>query len=266
MKRPIYLLIAVLVFFQLSLSSPGATRLRSMAVGMVAPPVYILAQIKRGVIFATTIWPFGGYRTSPKIKEQLANLQRENFQLKEELSRFKAKQEISGEGVVGKVIFRQAASWSSSLWIDVGKNTSSLIAKNSPVVLGSALVGVVEYVGLNRSRVRLITDPALTPAVVGKASQAKGEIQGTQATLFRSRQAVLRGAGFYGEVRPGDLLVTSGLDGVFPEGLEVAEVSTVFPLTEGASSYELEAVPIVKDLGYLKFLTVLPTQGVDEEW
>jgi hypothetical protein len=111
-----------------------------------------------------------------------------------------------------------------------------------------------------------VTDTALSLAVLGFSSQAKGEIQGSQTTLFRSRQPILHGKGFYEEIKPGEILVTSGLDGVFPEGLAVAKVIGVFPMAEGASSYDLEATLAAGDLDHLKFLTVLPSLGVDEEW
>ena len=41
----------------------------------------------------------------------------------------------------------------------------------------------------------------------------------------------------------GDKLITSGLDGVFPEGLEVGIVTNVHMLREGDYSYDLEAIP-----------------------
>ena len=48
-----------------------------------------------------------------------------------------------------QVIFRDPTCWSSSLWIDIGEENNlalgqKIIAKNSPVVSGSSLVGIVE--------------------------------------------------------------------------------------------------------------------------
>jgi cell shape-determining protein MreC len=69
-----------------------------------------------------------------------------------------------------KVIFREPASWSSTLWINLGEKDNQklkkkIIGKNSPVLLGTSIIGVVEYVGDYQSRVRLITDSRLTPSV-----------------------------------------------------------------------------------------------------
>jgi hypothetical protein len=60
-----------------------------------------------------------------------------------------------------------------------------------------------------------------------------------------------------------DLLVTTGLDGVFPEGLHVAEVTHVHPLREGDYYYEIEAIPTAGNLNELSILYVMPPLGYD---
>lgn len=243
-----------------------------------------------------------------------------------------------------QVIFREPVSWSSAIWIDRGmrdnrKLGKQIIAEDSPVVVGRSIVGVVEYVGEKRSRVRLITDHSLTPAVrvvrgseqnrmllehveilqehlklrkdiigfaneyntifqelkslegtlkkeIGERYLAKGILQGASSPLWRSRKSLLKGKGFnydshdregparelHGggslflgvKVNPeeilkvGDLLVTSGMDGVFPAGLHVATVSKIFPLKEGGYAYDLEAKPTAGNLEELSYVQVLP--------
>lgn len=233
--------------------------------------------------------------------------------------------------IESKVIFRDPAFWSSGIWIDKGEAENKKIgrkifAKNSPVIVGNALVGIVEEVEENRSYVRLITDSSLTPAVrairgdetnfqlfdlvaqlleelelrpdiEGRAGVeaalvslknklldegetrylAKGELRGTSYPLWRQRSNTLKGIGFNyefadreGEAKPihekhreaflkkGDLLITSGLDGVFPAGLTVAVVSKIFPLKEGAYAYDLEAKASCPFLSELTTVRVLP--------
>jgi hypothetical protein len=122
---------------------------------------------------------------------------------------------------------------------------------------------------------------------------AKGELHGTSHPLWRSRAQVLKGVGFnydfpdregpardlrsgepYGMSRkeglipllkPGDLLVTTGLDGVFPPGFRVALVSTVHVLKEGASTYEIEAVSTAGNLDELTHVFVLPPCNTTSE-
>lgn len=242
-----------------------------------------------------------------------------------------------------QVIYRDPSSWSSSIWIDAGEDDNQeagfpILAKNSPVVSGGALVGVVDFVGKKQSRVRLITDSGLSPAVravrngwqnrdlafqlkalcarlgkredlfssseeketflnsmknlesrMGKTGEeeylAKGELHGSSAPFWRSRGISLKGIGFNFDypdeegpsrdlkngrptgnsaggiplLKEGDLLVTSGLDGVFPQGLLVATVSSIAPLKEGSYAYEIEARPLASNLNDLQTVFILPS-------
>jgi cell shape-determining protein MreC len=240
--------------------------------------------------------------------------------------------EREAQFVSAKVIFREPSVWGSSLWIDVGQKTNrglgrQIVSKNSPVIIGTTVVGIVEYVGEKRSRVRLITDASLVPSVRAVRGEeqnrvliekingltsllearadlnitqdfqdnllnlkkqlfvensnlylAKGELRGTSQPLWRSRGVFLKGVGFNYDfsdeegparhihtgdlsnslIRIGDLLVTTGMDGVFPKGLHVAYVASVEPLVEGACSYNITAKSLIENLDNLASVTVLP--------
>lgn len=258
---------------------------------------------------------------------------------KEELA---SRLHLQEQSLYASVVFREPSAWSSALWVDVGEKQNRalgkrIVAKNSPVLSGTAVIGVVEYVGETRSRVRLITDERLVPSVralrglehnryvrehlhavlfalerredlfaskeeaasvlnvlaqlsarLGTEGEdmylAKGEISGSSMPLWRARGAVLKGRGFnydfadqegpardlrsgepYGEkkepvalLRVGDMLVTTGLDGVFPPGYRVALVSKVDMLQEGASSYQIEAVAAAGNFDEIKRVAIIP--------
>lgn len=83
---------------------------------------------------------------------------------------------VKAKAIVGKVIYRNPASWSSSIWINLGEAHNKeealpVIAVNSPVTSGGALIGIIDYVGKQQSRVRLITDSGMTIPV--RASRGK---------------------------------------------------------------------------------------------
>ncbi len=109
---------------------------------------------------------------------------------------------------------------------------------------------------------------------------AKGVVSGVKTIAWRKKGQTLQGVGFNydfadeeGEARilrsgetlsgshaspliqTGDLLVTSGLDGVFPADLHVAVVTKILPLREGGVSYSLEAKPVINSF---KEVFVLP--------
>lgn len=231
-----------------------------------------------------------------------------------------------------KIIFRDPSPGSSSVWLNVGlRDNRSLgcevVAKNSPVVIGKTIVGVVEEVSDKKCLVRLITDRSLSPSVravrggeqnrvlseklqgvikmlalredlygaadVARALTvfkeqlpidtkelylAKGELHGMAATAWRMPKRTLKGVGFnydfsdeegparnlrtgiQGEplIKIGDLLVTTGSDGIFPPDFHVAIVTKIFPLHEGGCSYDLEAEMLAPNLSNLSEVFVLP--------
>lgn len=260
--------------------------------------------------------------------------------------------EPSVDALAARIIFRSPSTWNSSMWINVGEESNEgyaapLIAKNSPVLIGDSVVGVVDYVGKKQSRVRLITDSGLVPSVrVARGYEqnkamtenitdilaylrshpemyeqgqnhadleesllrfqqkllekkhtwhlAKGEIRGKSYPSWRTDAHLLQGSGFnydfeddYGPARDlrsgeptptgqkngvgiplvkvNDLLVTTGMDGVFPPGLKVATVTKIEILREGDYAFELEAKPTVGNLDNLTWVYVIPPLGYDEK-
>ena len=240
------------------------------------------------------------------------------------------------QAIPAKIIYREPATWSQMLWIDVGEDDNSNLAmrvvqKNSPVLSGNRLVGLIEKVEKKKALVRLLTDPTLNIAVRalrGGGQQqyiaqnidtlidslkhnetykdkireleifreqlnvdqkdlflAKGVVHGFASPAGRSYTHKLLGEGFNydfddreGEKRDlrtgatyfggnkervtliekGDLLETSGLDGVFPEGIHVAYVESVLPLGEGSVSYTVETRCVVPSLDNLRHVQVIP--------
>ena len=172
-----------------------------------------------------------------------------------------------------KVIFREPNSWSSVFWINAGKNKD--LEEKSPVLIGKALIGMIDYVGNKKSRVRLLTDSSLPISVRAKREGeylAKGELCGANHPLWRSRGQKLKGVGFnydYADekgpsqelekafLQTGDVLVTTGYDGIFPEDLIVGYVTEVSPLKEGATSYEIEAKMVAGNLDDVKVVNIL---------
>src|SRR5574338_954621 len=60
--------------------------------------------------------------------------------------------------LVGKVIFRAENAWNSCLWIDIGTDDNpetgtKIVDKNSPVLSGDSVIGVIDFVGKKESLV-----------------------------------------------------------------------------------------------------------------
>ncbi len=100
---------------------------------------------------------------------------------------------------------------------------------------------------------------------------AKGELRGSSSPFWRSRSPHLQGVGFNFDypdflsphqtvpiLKEGDLLVTTGLDGVFPPNLSVGTVTRVHTPQMSSTSYEIEARPAVSNLNDLHTLFIIP--------
>lgn len=101
---------------------------------------------------------------------------------------------------------------------------------------------------------------------------AKGELCGAQLKGWRGGTPLLKGIGFNYDVaddegdgsgkplvQVGDLLVTSGLDGVFPVGLRVATVESIEAI--GRGPLQIQARSLVPDVANLGSVLVLPPLG-----
>lgn len=359
-----YILIFAVLIFLMSRSKSSTDQLRGSAIAAATPFWNLVATDKKedGPLHKLQI-------ENQLLKNEVARTQellKEAFYLKKEIRQFFSSNNLAQnylndlkhllkkrlEAIPARVIYRASASWNSFLWIDVGSVTNGalkrvVIAKNSPVVVGNSLVGVVDYVGKQQSRVRLITDAELYPAVraVRGAPQklrlietinilldnlseydslfktteeresffqqlqkmqeglaqsretlylAKGELQGSSAPQYRSHGSLLKGIGFNcdfedekgpaRDLRSGipyannqhvlqpvpllkvhDILATTGMDGIFPEGLQVAEIVSIAPLEEGAYFYELQAKPTAGNLDALSLVFVMAPQGFDPD-
>lgn len=267
-----YIFLAVFLFVLLSIPEKSAQPLRSKAIASVAPTWRGFSFLKRSIFKLMVI------AHHPSNEEEIQKLRVENLLLKKQVEGYAEVRDLLDldmKALPAKVIFREPDSWSSVLWINVGIRNK--VAVGSPVMLGPSIIGVVEYVEEKTSKVRLVTDPNLTPsvrAVRGDSFLAKGELRGSVHPLWRMKSHILKGVGFNydfpdekgaprdlrsGDIlKVGDLLVTTGYDGIFPAGLEVGIVTKVEPLREGACSYNLEAHLSAGNLDDLNYLLVLP--------
>jgi rod shape-determining protein MreC len=119
-----------------------------------------------------------------------------------------------------RVIGRPTNSWEGVITIDRG--SSDQVESGMPVVGPAGLLGQTVDVTPHSSRVRLITDPNSGVAAMLQNSRAEGIVRGSiegKLTLdFVSVDTT---------VRAGDVVITSGIGGVYPKGLIVGEVTKV---------------------------------------
>ncbi|MDR1051914.1 MAG: rod shape-determining protein MreC [Deltaproteobacteria bacterium] len=119
-----------------------------------------------------------------------------------------------------RIVSWDPGPWHQSVVIDAGANDG--LVEGAPVVTDRGVAGRVVELSPNYSKVLLLTDPASGIDAFVQRNRVRGFIFGRgygQMSMEYVRKA--------DDVRPGDLVVTSGLDGIFPPGLLIGSVTLV---------------------------------------
>jgi len=152
-----------------------------------------------------------------KEETKLKELERENRELRQLLgSSYYEQFEVKSATIIGKV----DTDWKLSLFINKGSNQGIKI--NMPVVNQSGLTGKVIATSNNFSEVRLLTDVNSSVAAMVQSSRKTGIIQGTRGSTLEM-DLVTKEA----DIKIGDIIITSGLGGIFPKGILIGRVYDV---------------------------------------
>jgi rod shape-determining protein MreC len=130
------------------------------------------------------------------------------------------KQQLRVPSVAATVIGADTTPWFATLLIDRGRGDG--LREGMPVVATDGVVGQVVKVADSTARVLLLTDPASAVAGVVQRTRARGVVRG-KGQGYCSLEFSLSNE----EVAVGDLVVTSGVGGLYPKGLPVGEVTMV---------------------------------------
>jgi len=185
-------------------------------------------------------WPFKTVASLGKGYVFLVGTERENQRLKEELDRLTIENAVTNElllenerlrealnfkklnppsSVVVQVIGKELSPASSTITINKGSDDG--IGKDMAVITPAGVAGKVQAVLANTSKVILLTDPGSALAVRVQRNREEGLLEGKLVNC------ALKYVSYYADIQEGDLLVTSGLDGIYPKGLAVARVVKV---------------------------------------
>lgn len=156
-----------------------------------------------------------------------------------------------------QVIYDAADPYTRKVIIDKGMIHS--IAKGSPVVDELGVVGQVTRVYPLVSEVTLLTDRDHAIPVLNTRTGARGVAFGDMTTHADTME--LRYMAANADVAVGDLLTTSGVDGVYPPGLPVARIEKIERRVDTAFA-RVYCVPLAKvaGTGHVMVLEPLNTQ------
>ena len=135
-------------------------------------------------------------------------------------------------------IMYQGQDWFSRRMV-IDRGASSDIQPGSPVIDAQGLIGQVTRVYPGSSEVTLVTHAdQLTPVIVERTGQRALVAGGSEVD-----QLELRFVPAHNDLKPGDILLTSGIDKVYPAGLPVARVVRVSS-PPASPSARVECVPL----------------------
>jgi rod shape-determining protein MreC len=162
------------------------------------------------------------------LREQLASLEQrlidyqeaylENLRLRRLLD---FKSTIQAETIPAQVVLHDLTGWFQTLMVDKGFRDQ--IAPDMAVVNDEGVVGRVLDVSDRYARVLLITDPGSSIDAIIQRNRVRGIVSGKDANT-----CVLKYVRGNLDVQVGDLITTSGKDGVFPKGLRLGTVTGVY--------------------------------------
>lgn len=185
---------------------------------------------------------------------QVDQLELENTRLRKLLG---LRERLHTQAMVAQVLYDAADPFTRKAIIDKGLLDS--VALGSPVLDESGVLGQITRVYPSVSEVTLVTDRDHAIPVLNARTGARGVAFGDTSTHADAME--LRFMAANADVTVGDLLTTSGVDGVYPPGLPVARIEKVERRVDAAFA-RIYCVPLalVAGASHVMVLEPLSTQ------
>ena len=129
------------------------------------------------------------------------------------------------EPVYAKVIARDPGRWFDTF--SVNRGSTNGITIGMAVCTGDGLVGRVYEVGLNYAKVITIIDPRSAVACLVSRTRDNGVMRGQVSESSGTPDCYVYYLPNVNNIVPGDSVITSGTDSLYPKGLAVGEVVAV---------------------------------------
>ncbi|HEY4080759.1 MAG TPA: rod shape-determining protein MreC [Burkholderiaceae bacterium] len=159
-----------------------------------------------------------------QLTQQAERLSRAN-QLETENARLRAllnlRPALTVKSIAAEVLYEAPDPYSRRVVIDRGSHDG--IQPGSPVINDAGVLGQVTRVYNLSSEVTLLTDKDAAIPVLNTRTQARSAAFGSSDGTAMELRFLAANA----DVKVGDLMATSGMDGVYPPGLPVAKVTAV---------------------------------------
>jgi len=212
----------------------------------------------------------GGVRTAWKGYVNLRGVRAENEQLKKQLADLQVQfqqeraaaehahqleallgfqRQVGVQTIAAGVIGAGASPDFRTMTVD--KGSSAGLKANMAVISPSGVVGRVVTVASRASKVQLLVDRNAGAGALVERSRAQGVVLGSGEDLLRMDYV----SGI-ADVKPGDTIVASGIDGIYPKGFLIGKVESV---DRGAGIFKVIRVRPAVDFNRLEEVLVVTT-------
>ncbi len=165
---------------------------------------------------------------------------------------------VGMRAVPAQVVVHDPSGWFQSVIVDKGEAEG--VQPDMAVVNEEGVVGRVVDVSRHYSRVILITDPASAIDALVQRNRVRGILTGRDEKICQ-----LRYVRSNLDVRTGDLVISSGKDGVFPKGLRLGIVREI--VKDPVDLFQNIAVqPIVNPNSIEEVLIVQNREKLPRQW
>lgn len=246
------LFVSALMFMMLSKADTLILNKITNSVSQAFSPVIQVMQFPAEVVYAV----YDKVRDITLVYSENKRLKDENLDLlmlKNQVRTLKAENKLLGQMlnytpppeasfVTAKIVAEEGDGFSHSL---IAYTDNAEQVRKGQVVLGAeSVVGRVESVSGSYVRVLLFTDINSKVPVILERNRIRGILSGDNTTVPK---LMFTAAG--ADIKEGDMVVTSGVAGVFPTGLPIGVVSKI---TKGAIA--VETISDIERLEYIKIV------------
>jgi rod shape-determining protein MreC len=198
-------------------------------------------------------------RDNEQLRSEVERLAEENLQLREGLvasgrlqrvARMRERYEIPM--LPGELVGVDASPWFRSVLVDRGRDVG--VRSGMPVISEQGLVGLVTATSRRSAKATLVLDRQTAIDGVIQRSRSRGIVRGRGSDELEF-EFVARGS----DVHVNDLVITSGLGGVYPKGLYIGRISDVSD--PGEQLLQTATIRPAVDFGRLEQVFVMLRRG-----
>lgn len=165
---------------------------------------------------------------------------------------------LPGNPIVAEVVGLDASAWFRTITVNRGQARG--VRLNAPVIAAGGLVGRVISIGPDVAQIQLVTDRDCSVGALLARTRTRGVVAGSGEQASPTG-LILNYVSNLEDVIEGDLIVTSGMDGIYPKGIAIGRVASV---RNGPRLFKLITVEPAAHLDRLEEVFILPPVVTDE--